>query len=315
MAPDKTYTAVNRQLKGMGCELYEIGIRHIDLGMLNRVWNPSQIIKSLCWLKNQNKERSDIYIRPARSVPTRLVLIDDLNSSSIKELQSGPYKAAVIVQTSPNNYQAWVKLHENIPAQMLREVARFLAHKYNGDLNSADSAHYGRLAGFTNKKPKHVDSNGFSPFVLLESYNGTVCPSSIDLVYSFANSQRKETIYLHDSKEKYVIHTDKLKILIDWYYSFNENLQKKFGPKLDKSKADWIAAIEMFKKGYSQEIIENIIFDYSPDIKTRKGSATTDYVKRTVNKAKIWLNLENQGEKYTDIADILLSLTQRDGQQ
>ncbi|WP_373870935.1 DNA-primase RepB domain-containing protein, partial [Aeromonas caviae] len=34
--------------------------------------------------------------------------------------------------------------------------ARRLAREYDADPASADSHHYGRLAGFTNQKPKHT---------------------------------------------------------------------------------------------------------------------------------------------------------------
>ena len=172
MQHDRTRAAVSRQLKGMGASLYEVGIRHAERGMLNREWSEADIMKSLDWLKRENFKGCDIYVRPARSAPSRLILVDDLSMGTLARLQAGPYPAAVTVQTSPGNYQAWIKLDDDMPADVRREVARHRAREYGGDPNSADSAHYGRLAGFTNRKPEHIDAAGRSPFVLLDSYNG-----------------------------------------------------------------------------------------------------------------------------------------------
>ncbi|WP_223932390.1 DNA-primase RepB domain-containing protein, partial [Aeromonas caviae] len=38
--------------------------------------------------------------------------------------------------------------------------------EYDADPASADSHHYGRLAGFTNQKPKHTTKTGYQPWGL-----------------------------------------------------------------------------------------------------------------------------------------------------
>jgi hypothetical protein len=151
-------------------------------GVNSREWQASEVIKALDWLKQQNHSGCHIYVRPSRSHASRLILVDDLNPSTLAKMRSGPHTPAVIVQTSPANFQAWLKLANDEPADVRRHIARFLAHEYGGDPNSADAAHYGRLAGFTNRKPEHVDEAGRLPFVLLDSYNGQVASGSAELV-------------------------------------------------------------------------------------------------------------------------------------
>ena len=48
-------------------------------------------------------------------------------------------------------------------------VARLIALRFRADANSADWRHLGRLAGFTNRKPKYRDTQGRFPYVRVHS--------------------------------------------------------------------------------------------------------------------------------------------------
>ena len=72
-----------------------------------------------------------------------------------------------MIETSPGNFQARVRVSkEPIPERLATEVARELAREYAGDPASADWRHFGRLAGFTNRKRVHQKQDGRFPFVL-----------------------------------------------------------------------------------------------------------------------------------------------------
>ena len=43
-----------------------------------------------------------------------------------------------------------------------------MAARYGGDPNSIDWRHFGRLAGFTNRKPQYVDKAERYPFVKID---------------------------------------------------------------------------------------------------------------------------------------------------
>lgn len=318
MPHDRTRTAVCRQLKGMGCILYEVGVRHAERGMLNRAWGEADILKALDWLKHENFKGCDIYVRPARSAPSRLILVDDLSMGALSRLQAGPYPAAVTVQTSPGNYQAWIKLDDDMPADVRREVARHLAREYGGDPNSADSAHYGRLAGFTNRKPEHIDAAGRSPFVLLDSYNGRPASGAAELVQIARGVIERE----HEQARSMVAHVQRearnmpqavtgtpqsAQELAEWYRSLWQSLKTQFDGDFDASRADWMAAVAMFRKGYEFQAVADAITQHSPGIDARKGAAVADYVTRTAGKAEIWHELRAQGADYADVADLLLS--------
>ncbi len=315
---DRTRSVVARQLRGMGAALYDIGVRHPEHGMLNREWNTTEILHAVDWLKRENFKGCDVYVRPARSAASRLVLADDLDPAALRKLQAGPFAAAVTVQTSPGNYQAWVKLDAEAPADVRREIARHLAREFDADPNSADSAHFGRLAGFTNRKPQHVDAIGRSPFVLLESYNGMPARGAAELVQLARTALEAE----REQARRMAAHVQQAarglpsavtempdgQELSGWYKELWKGLMAQFGNDFDASRADWMAAVAMFRKGYSFQAVADAITTHSPGIQDRKGSGTVDYVTRTAGKAEIWHELNAQGVEYVDIADNLLAL-------
>jgi MobA/MobL family/RepB DNA-primase from phage plasmid len=179
---DRTHQAISRQLRGMGAEQYEVGLRDSKTGkMLTRTWTPEQVENSAAWLKRLNSQGRDVYIRPAGS--TGLILVDDLNLGSLERMRQDGFKPAAITQTSPLNYQAWVRLSDQpIPQGQATAAAKILAERYGGDPNSADWRHFGRLAGFTNQKGIHTRSDGKQPYVLLESYHGKIAINAQNLL-------------------------------------------------------------------------------------------------------------------------------------
>ena len=57
----KTAAAVQQQVGAMGSELFEVGLYKPDAGagesiMITRVWDAGTIVKSVPWLRHQNRE-------------------------------------------------------------------------------------------------------------------------------------------------------------------------------------------------------------------------------------------------------------------
>ena len=173
---DRTTDAVVRQIKGMGSEVFEIGLFKpaADRGepvMLPRTWDPDTLIRSIPWLRHQNRDGRNIYVRP--SGEHNLSLVDDLTRQSVTDMKRAGFDPAVVVETSPGNYQAWVKHPEALPKEISTAAARALAAKFGGDPGAADWRHFGRLVGFTNRKERHLDSaTGLFPFVRLIEATG-----------------------------------------------------------------------------------------------------------------------------------------------
>ena len=139
---DRSLKALQRQVAALDVPRFEVGIREAKTGqMMNREWSRAELEQSAAWLKRMNARGNDVYIRPAGE--HGLVLVDDLKLQALARLQAEGYAPAATIETSPCNYQAWVKLSDKpLGADVRRLAAQGLAKQYGGDPNSADSRHY-----------------------------------------------------------------------------------------------------------------------------------------------------------------------------
>jgi hypothetical protein len=165
---DRTLAAVQKMLAAFDAPAYDIGILS-DRGMLPGLSNlPVEgVLSRLSLLKAHNARGAHIYIRPAGE--HRYTVLDDLNSDSVARLAGDGYEPCAVVETSPGNFQAWLKHDDVYPALLSTFIAQTLAKRYGADPSAADWRRFGRLPGFTNCKPKYRKSNGLYPYVLLRS--------------------------------------------------------------------------------------------------------------------------------------------------
>lgn len=180
----------------MGCELFEIGVLHQDALMLLRSgWSAEQIEAALGWLRRENARGAHIFVRPHGA--HSLSLIDDLNAESVDRMMDHGFQPAVVIETSPGNFQVWLN-HGWIlfDHSVSTHAARELARRFGGDLSSADWRHFGRLAGFTNQKPKRRLPTGLPPFVRLHDCEGrtyTAAREFLEDVKSLAHKASAES--------------------------------------------------------------------------------------------------------------------------
>ncbi len=174
MKDDRATQAVRAQVDAMGGDVFDIGVfdptyrnkeGQEDGRMLLRTFDRDTLFKSMGWLKAQNMAGHHIYIRPAGE--HSLTLLDDLKGETLDKMIASGFTPAVVVETSPGNYQAWLQHGEKLDKATSTAAARVCAEKWGADMGSADWRHFGRLAGFTNRKPKYQQANGLYPFVRL----------------------------------------------------------------------------------------------------------------------------------------------------
>jgi len=167
----RTLVAVEQQINAMDCEVYEIGLfkPHVpgsdskEPEMLPRTWDSATLLKSVPWLRYQNSQGRNIYIRP--NGEHRLSMIDDLTAEAVRQMRLEGFGPTLVVETSPGNFQAWLDHGQILPQRISTIAARTLATKFGGDKGAADWRHFGRLAGFTNRKAKYQSKEGAYPFV------------------------------------------------------------------------------------------------------------------------------------------------------
>ena len=289
---DRTYLAVRRQLQAMDCDKYDIAIRDKHGRMMNRIWSSDEVLKSVDWLKRENAKGGDIYIRPDGEKNQGLILVDDLNGHEIKRMKKTGLEPATVVETSPMNYQAWVRLSEKpIKPEIATTASKGIAKHFNADINSADWRHYGRLSGFTNRKPEHTTETGRNPWVLCHESSGKKAIRGEEMLAKAerayqerAAEHEKQTRLervltpLEDAKSKNPSHE---------YLKQIKRLREQYGADMDLSRADYMIAKDMLSKkhGYTQEQVKTAIEKNSPELPTRKLNHEQDYCNRTVENA------------------------------
>jgi len=175
MSTTKTTEAVEKQARAMMASAFEVGLFDPNAAqgaMLPRLWDFDTLLRSVPWLRLKNLEGRNIYIRP--SGEHALSLIDDVSLQAVERLKSEGFAPSVILETSPRNFQTWLCHGQILPRHLSTFAARLLASRFGGDPASADWRHYGRLAGFTNRKDKYRRKDGTFPYVRLHEATGAV---------------------------------------------------------------------------------------------------------------------------------------------
>ena len=286
---DRSLEAIQRQITALDVPRFEVGIREASTGqMMNREWSRAELEQSAAWLKRQNAKGNDVYVRPAGN--HGFVLLDDLKPQTLERMKREGYDPAATIETSPGNYQAWVKMSDKpLSADVRRVTAQALAQHFGGDPNSADSRHYGRLAGFTNQKPEHT-RDGRQPYVLAHDCPGKVAraaPAYLERVgqamdESAAQQERQRRLAaLQAAKPGYGGHDP-----VREYQRQAQRLMGRYGEGADLSRMDWMIAQDMAKSGrFTVADIEKGIRECSPNVESRKAGHIEDYARRTAERA------------------------------
>jgi len=171
--PDRTQEAVRQQVEAMGAEVFEVGVfDSVSERMVLRTWDKATAVKSIPWLRFENLKGRNIYVRPAGI--HSLSLVDDLSADALHRMRREGFTPALVVETSPRNFQAWLRHDRTLDKALSTAAAKALAREFHGDQGSADWRHFGRLAGFTNRKEKYRLANGHFPYVRLIEATGAV---------------------------------------------------------------------------------------------------------------------------------------------
>ena len=291
MSKDLTYNAVRKQLAAMSdAQEFEIGILNQATGrmMLSKA-TAGQILQQVARLKRENARGNNIYIRPDRHYAHPYVLLDDLNRDQLAELESAGFAGALTIETSSNNHQVLIKLPQPLVAADRKQVERALQKRFNSDPGSADGQHLFRLAGYTNRKPKH-EKDGRFPYVLVKSVNQnpvlsesareflTIAPTLLD-VPDDAPEQVVEKAATARPEWR-----GKGGELAGVVSKSHKHLQIKYGLDYDPSIADFQIAKTLLKQGWNSDSVREGIREGSPDLLIRKAGHVEDYLVRTLSK-------------------------------
>ncbi len=248
--------------------------------MVPRVWDTATLLRSIAWLKHQNLHGRNIYIRPKGEHD--LSLVDDLTVIAIAEMKRRGFSPAVVVETSPGNFQAWLKHPDRLTKQLGTAAARALAKEFGGDINAADWRHFGRLAGLVNRKRQHQDATtGLYPFVRLVEANGEVYAEA-DRFLCGVRAEVDERLRQEMERRSRFSETRLLRHEAGMKSIEAFRSDPRYGG--DGTRVDLAYAIYAFSRGATQAQVESAIC--SRDL-SHKGNERrqNDYVARTVQKA------------------------------
>ena len=292
---DRSVEAIKKQITAMDVQRFEVGIRDAKTGqMMNKDWSREELEQSVGWLKRMNAKANDVYIRPAEE-QHGLVLLDDLTPQALERMKADGFAPAATIETSPGNYQAWVKLSDKpLSADVRRIAAHELAKHYDGDMNSADSRHYGRLAGFTNQKPEHTKS-GRQPYVLAHECDGKTAldaPNYLEFIEKQIAEEKSREEKARRIKAIKTARNDREKTVqgrknppvIEFQMQCQPWLLR-YGDKADLSRVDFVAAKAMAQMEYTEKEIADAILQASPNLETRKAGHLEGYATRTARNA------------------------------
>ena len=141
----------------------------LDRGMLGheRSRNRDEVERSLGWGWVKNRSGHDVYIRPARGASHPIVFLDDLSPGKANGI-ARKY-GSLVVETSADNCQCWIRVARPLSESERAAVQRSLVLKVGADPMSASGDHFGRAAGYCNRKKGR---NDFVVRVLMAT-NGT----------------------------------------------------------------------------------------------------------------------------------------------
>ncbi len=193
---------VRAHLCAMGCERFDLGVRR-DAGemILREAQGTIETEEAIKWLRHENAKDAHIYIRPAGT--HSLSLIDDLAVESIERMKAEGFEPAVVVETSPNNFQAWLNHGQVLEAAISTRAAKVLVERFRGDPSSADWRHFGRLAGFTNPKRERQLPSGQRPFARLRSATGRVYSRAAEFLADIKKNEERETVEVAEPRRRH----------------------------------------------------------------------------------------------------------------
>jgi len=282
--PDRTQEAVRQQLEAMGAGLFEVGVfDSASERMILRAWDKETAIKSIPWLRFENLKGRNIYIRPAGI--HSLSLVDDLTADALHTMRRQGFTPALVVETSPRNFQAWLQHGRTLDKPLSTAVAKALATQFHGDHGSADWRHFGRLAGFTNRKEKYRLANGHFPYVRLIEATGAAYERASTFVQEIEDRLKREVEETEAGLRLFQLKSRRTESAATKPIEHFRNDSKYAGAQ---SRSDMAYAVYALDHAVSEDEVQDAIA--SQDL-SFKGSPLrqADYVNRIIEKAHRYL--------------------------
>ncbi len=255
-------------------------------GGMTRGFSPDELEAHMPEMLRFQRRGENIYYTPL-SDGRHHILIDDMTRESLKKLQEDGFRPAVVLESSPGNYQCVLTI-PRLGTEFDRGVGNRITERLNreyGDKKLCGCIHPHRAPGFENRKPKHRRKDGTFPQVKLLFAERRECGKTlalarrIDHEYAEAAEKRKaeqRTFTMPDVRPGDPAAA---------YYAHLENIRRHLTIE-DYSRVDAMIALRLRSNGHSREAVEETIRACAPTIREKQtGRNWQRYAERTADYA------------------------------
>lgn len=126
-------------------------------GGMTRGFSPDELEAHIPEMLRFQKRGENIYYTPL-SDNRHHILIDDMTRESLKRLQEDGFRPAVVLESSPGNYQCLLTI-PRLGTEFDRDVGNRITERLNreyGDKKLCGCIHPHRAPGFENRKPRSI---------------------------------------------------------------------------------------------------------------------------------------------------------------
>ena len=285
-----TRGAIQRQVAAMPCDLYLVRLIHQPTRRAfpgERLWTAAQLAHdaTVRFLRIRNREGCDVYIQPFaahRNAGYILLDLDHTAPTVVQTMRANGHEPCLVLQTSPGNLQAWVRVSPApLEPAVATAIARHLARTYGGDGGSAEGRHLGRLAGFTNQKPRRRLPNGQAPWVSVVHTTASLARNAGALLEAASRLPAPAGVTTQEVAPTSITVVQALEIYQCWMQRWR--ITERYAPP-DWSIVDlWIAG-ELLAQGRPAGEVAAIVRLGSPQFPRRHGNPE-DYLRRTLARA------------------------------
>ena len=255
-------------------------------GGMTRGFSPGELEAHMPEMLRFQRRGENIYYTPL-SDDRHHILIDDMSRDSLKRLQEDGFRPAVVLESSPGNYQCLLTIPK-LGTEFDRDVGNRITERLNreyGDKKLCGCIHPHRTPGFENRKPKHRREDGGYPPVKLLFAERRECGKSLALARRIDREYAEAATKRQAEQRTFQTPDFRPGDPAAAYYAHLENIRRHLTIE-DYSRVDAMIALRMRSNGHSRESVEEAIHICAPTIRdSPTGRNWQRYAERTVNYA------------------------------
>lgn len=260
---------------------------------VTRGFTPEALVQHTPEMQRLPQRGENLYYTPL-SEGKHHILIDDMNRGKLERFIQDGYQPAVVLESSPGNYQAIITIPK-LGTPHDRDVGNRLAEQLNreyGDPKLSGGIHPHRAPGYENRKPRYLREDGSYPDVRLLKAERRECDLTLQ------RSQQINAEYQRQAQEKAERQAREpqpalaipatavaaVAAVAAYQAHYQDVIQRTGGA--DLSRVDAMIAVRMRVTGHSQADIAGALRQGAPAIReTPEGRHWDDYAQRTARYA------------------------------